>query len=478
MSFKSSEAIEPMRNRWLMSAVLLVAAFMTLLDGSVVNLALPAILADLNATPTQLQWTMAIYILTFAAGLLPFGRFGDLLGRDRMFIWGLVGFILSSAACGLAPDIETLIASRAIKGFTAAMMVPQVLAIIHVVFPSEEKGKVIGLFGMVSGLGAVTGPLVGGVLVSADVLGLGWRTIFFINIPLGLVSLVGAIIYLPKVKADTKVLADWMGSFLFATAIAALIYPLIEGRSLGWPIWVFGLVILSLGLAFLFLSRQRTLAKADRMQTLPISLLKDGAFVGGLLTVTLFFAGIAGVILLLSVYLQSGFDFTPVEAGLTLAPHPASAMIASLVSGRLGTKFLKHRVLGGAWALLVGMAWLQHVLWDANTSLTGLDILLPLLFIGAGMGASTVALFQIILSRVSGQDAGAGSGVLQAFQQVGIALGIAIIGQIFFATLGANPDHDSFNVAAKTALWFPIGIYSVLSMMCIASLLHSRGTQQ
>lgn len=478
MSLTATETTKVGPRRWLIASVLLLAAFMNLLDGSIVNLALPAIQADLNATSTQLQWVMVIYILTFAAGLLPFGRFGDIFGRDRMFIWGMLGFMFTSAACGLAPNVEALIASRALKGLAAAMMVPQVLAIIHVVFPADEKGKVIGLFGMVSGLGAVAGPLIGGLLVSADVFGLGWRPIFLINLPLGLVSLAGALVLLPKVKAATHASIDWIGSALFASAIVALTYPLIEGRSLGWPVWAFGLMALSLVLGWAFWGHQKKLAATGRLQTLPISLVKDGPFVGGLIIVTLFFAGIAGVILLLSVFLQSGFGFTPAEAGIALAPHPASAMIVSLMTGRLGAKFLKLRVFVGALALLAGMIWLQSIAGQADANLQGTDVLVPLLFVGAGMGASTVALFQSILSRVAGPDAGAGSGVLQAFQQVGIALGIAIIGQIFFTGLGANPDHTSFSAAAKTALWFPIGIYGLLGTVCACQLLPSKGSSK
>lgn len=463
------------RGRWLTASVLLFAAFMNLLDGSIVNLALPAIQSNLDATSTQLQWVLVVYILTFAAGLLPFGRFGDIFGRDRMFIWGMAGFMLSSLACGLAPNIETLIASRAVKGLAGAMMVPQVLAIIHVIFPPDEKGKVIGLFGMVSGLGAVSGPLIGGVLVSADLFGLGWRPIFLINLPLGLASLLGALVLLPKIQSDTQSSVDWIGSVLFASAIIALTYPLIEGRTLSWPLWTFGLMALSLVLGGCFLLWQTRLAVTGRMQTLPVSLLKDSAFVGGIIIVSAFFAGIAGVILLLSVFLQSGFGLTPAQAGLALAPHPASAMIASLLTGRLGARWLKQRVLGGALMLLAGMVWLQSVAGGADAALQGTDILIPLLLIGAGMGASTVALFQSILARVSGPDAGAGSGVLQAFQQVGIAVGIALIGQIFFTVLGTSPDQALFNEAARTALWFPIGIYGLLSALCIWRVLPSMG---
>lgn len=474
MSLALIDNLQYPKRRWLMASVLFAAAFMNLLDGTIVNLALPEIQTKLGATSTQLQWVLVVYILAFAAGLLPFGRFGDVFGRDRMFIWGMAGFMASSTVCGLAPNIETLIASRAVQGLAAAMMVPQVLAIIHVVFPPEEKGKAIGLFGMVSGLGAVSGPLIGGILVSADLFGLGWRPIFLINLPLGIISLFGALALLPKLRAQTPVSLDWIGSALFAAAILTMTYPLIEGRALGWPVWAFGLMVLSLVLGGAFVQWQTRLATIDRPQTLPVSLMKNRAFVAGLVVITLFFAGIAGVIILLSIFLQSGVGLTPAATGLALAPHPISAMVASILTGRLGAKLLNERILGGALALLSGMIWLQLIVGRADAAIQGTDFLPPLVLIGAGVGAATVALFQSILSHVSGSDAGAGAGILQALQQVGIAVGIALIGQIFFSTLGPSPDMASFNTAARTALWFPIGIYSLLSVIYIWRTQHSN----
>lgn len=462
--------------RWWMAAVLFLAAFMNLLDATIVNLALPAIQENLNATATQLQWVLVAYILTFAAGLLPFGRFGDVFGRDRMFIWGLSGFMVSSAACGLSPTIELLITSRAIQGLTAAMMVPQVLAIIHVVFPPEDKGKAIGLYGMISGLGAVAGPIIGGFLVSADLFGLGWRPIFLINLPLGLLALFGTFSFVPKVQSDKRIKADWVGAALFAIAIISLTYPLVEGRALGWPLWAFGLMLLSLVLCGWFVRRQMHLADQERTQTLPVSLMKDGSFVGGLVVSMLFFSGIAGVVLMMAIFMQSGFGFSPAEAGLALVPHPASAMIASLITGRLGARWLNARISYGALALLIGMVWLRTIVGSADTSLIGVDFIVPMMLIGSGMGTAAVALFQSILSRVAGPDAGAGSGVLQAIQQFSLALGIALIGQIFFATLGPAPDQMAYVTAARTALWLPIGIYASLCLICLWQLVTPKET--
>jgi len=459
-----------MRHRWAALGALYLAMFMNILDVSVVNLALPAIRNGLEATPADLEWVLVIYVLTFAAGLLPFGRFGDVIGRERVFVWGVAGFSLSSLACGLAPDIGTLIVSRAVQGIAAAMMVPQVLAIVQVIFAEEERGRAIGLFASVSALGAVAGPLIGGAIVSADVAGLGWRPIFLMNIPLGLLSLVGALRFVPRMRTEDRVQPDWAGTLLFALAITCLTYPLVEGRQFGWPLWCFALMGLSVVLAVLFLKLQARRATLGLAQVLPAALLKDRVFVRGLVMVSAFFSGLAGVFFVLALFLQSGLGLSPLQAGLALAPHPVGVIIASTLTGRLGRNRLTLRVAGGVFVLFLGMASVRIAAATADP-LTGADFLLPLLTVGLGTGTAIAALFQSILSRVSGPDAGAGSGVLQAFQQVGIALGVALQGQIFFHVLGPSTSPSAYLAAVKAALFYPVGVFLVLTL---AALFSSR----
>lgn len=474
MNVKIENPIKSQRALWIATSSLLIAAFMNLLDASIVNLALPSIQKTLNASAAQLEWVLLIYILTFAAGLMPLGRLGDIFGRDRMFIAGLTGFMIFSIACGFAPNIEVLIVSRGLKGLAAAMMVPQVLAIIHVIFSPKERGKAIAYFGMVSGLGAIAGPVVGGILVSANIVGLEWRPIFLINVPLGIISLIGVLAFMPKLQSAKRISLDWLGAILFALAIISLIFPLVEGRQFGWPVWSFGLLATSLILGFIFVKYQAYLQNTNQSQILPISLLKDRSFIIGIVTVIVFFSGIAGVIFALAIFLQTGLGFSALEAGIALAPHPASAVVASLLSSRLGARWLDGRVILGACALLLGMVWLQYIIGHAADELTGQDILPALIFIGFGMGVATVALFQNILSRVSGPDAGAGSGVMQAFQQVGIALGIAIIGQIFFTILGINLVQENYSTAIQSALWYPIGAYILLIILSSWTALRNQ----
>lgn len=462
----------PLTNRpWLAAGFLMLGAFMNILDATVVNLALPAIRDDLSADPSALQWVLVIYILTFAAGLLPFGRFGDIYGRRRVFVLGLLGFMATSLAAGIAPDVRSLIVARGAQGLAAAAMAPQVLAIIHTLFTQEDRGKAIGLFGMVNGLGAVAGPVVGGLVISADLFGLGWRPIFLINLPLGLIALAGAMPFLPEQNDRAAGRADRLGAACFAIAISSMVYPLIEGRNFGWSLWLLVFPVLAATFAFAFWRRQQWLAAKRYMQTLPIGLMRDRGYVIGIGSVMVMISGLAGTIVVLAVFLQTGLDLSPAAAGLAIAPHPVSAMIASLASGRFGSRWLRLRVLAGVLTLLMGLFWLRIVSGHATT---GVDFLGPLILFGSGGGTAFVALFQLTMARISGPDAGAGSGALQAFQQVGIALGIAVVGQLFFGRLGANINPDTYRAAFATALIYPIVAVAGLSFFSLHSFLTER----
>ncbi|WP_299166294.1 MFS transporter [uncultured Tateyamaria sp.] len=455
--------------RWAALTVLFFASFMNLIDVSIVNVALPQIQAETGATPTQIEWVAAIYVLALAVGLLPFGRFGDVFGRRWLFIGGLTGFTLSSAVCGLAPDVETLIAARAVKGVAAAMMVPQVLAIAHVIFPAREKPRVFGLFGTVSSLAVVAGPIAGGALISADIGGLGWRLAFVINIPLGVVALIGARLFVPAMQADSDARPDWIGTVLFTLAAMLLVVPLIEGRSLGWPWWCFAALGASVPAACAFIAFERRRSARGRSALMPPSLFSNGPYLRRLGLVTLFFSGVPGLFLVLAIFLQSGFGLSALQSGLVTTPFPVGVMLASTTTARFGDRHHSARIAGGAVLLMIGMIALQSVIKSVGEDLNPYAFALPLLICGFGMGAAIMSLFQVTMSSVAPQDAGAGSGAMQAFQQIGAALGIAVAGQIFFGRLGdggmtaGETANARFVEAAAMATTYSIAVFAVLA---------------
>lgn len=472
----TAKAVQP--NRWVALSVLFLASFMNLIDISIVNVALPGIQADTGATATQLEWVAAIYVLALAVGLLPFGRFGDVFGRRRMFMWGLIGFTLSSAACGLAPDIISLIVARAVKGIAAAMMVPQVLAIVHVIFPPQEKSRVFGLFGTISSLAVVVGPIIGGALIALDVAGLGWRPAFLINIPLGIAALIGAWVLVPALETRTEMRPDWIGSALFALAAALLVFPLIEGRAFGWPWWSFAALAASIPMALAFMAYERKRSALGVSALMPPGLLSNPPYLRRLGLVTLFFSGIPGLFLVLAVFLQTGFGLTALQSGLVTTPFPVGVMLASLVTERLASRYLSHRIAAGAALLVIGMMGLLFVIRTTGADLNPYAFALPLLVSGLGMGTAIMSLFQVTMSSVEVEDAGAGSGAMQAFQQIGAALGIAIAGQLFFSRLGENGMQDGANIAlrfvdaATQATVYSIAVFSVLTVLVGGSILR------
>ncbi|HVX72544.1 MAG TPA: MFS transporter [Devosia sp.] len=457
--------------RWLALAVLLIASFMNLIDVTIVNVAIPSMQQDLGANASQIEWVIAAYVLAFALGLLPFGRLGDIVGRTRMFLIGVGAFSAASAFCGLAPSIEWLIAARTVQGLAGAMMTPQVLAIATVTFPPEERGQSFSLFGLAAGLAAVAGPIVGGLLIGADLGGLDWRPIFLVNVPVGIVAVVLGWFIIPRPPGHPELRNDYAGIALFAAAMLALVYPLIEGRSVDWAPWTWELMGLAAVLLVLFVLWERRMARLGRPQLLSYSLITNGNFLLGAGITTIFASGIPGFFMVISIMLQVGFGFSPIESGLTNTPFSVGVLLVSLVAGRFGSSYLRTRVALAAGMLVVGIAWLHVIMARLGDSIDHWSFLPPLLLAGLGLGLGFSALFQTVLNGIPARDAGAAAGSLQAFQQVGGSIGVALVGQIFFASLGdvgtlfrTGPAavHAAFASSAATATWYQIVSFALV----------------
>jgi EmrB/QacA subfamily drug resistance transporter len=463
----------PDPRRWIALAVLLLASFMNLMDVTIVNVALPSMQQNLGASPSQIEWVVAAYILAFALGLLPFGRLGDIVGRRGMFVVGVGLFTLASALCGLAPSIEVLIGARVLQGLAGAIMTPQVLAIATVIFPPSERGFAFSFFGLASSLAAVTGPIIGGALISANIQGLDWRPIFLVNVPFGILATIAGLLLIAPIPAHRQLRNDYVGIVLFGLSILAVVFPLVEGRTYGWPAWAFGMIAAGLvGLLAFYLWERRREAR-NEPELLPVKLLANRNFAVGSLMSLVFFSGIPGFFMMLAIFYQAGFGLTPLESGLTTVPFPLGVFLASFISGRLGSRFLAQRVAVGALLLAAGMIYVRFTFGTVGTHIDHWAFVPPLAIGGLGLGIGISAIFQTVLMGVPHRDAGSASGSLQAFQQVGGALGVALVGEVFFTWLenaqawGATSKADAFVHAAQAGTWYEIGAFLVVATLVL-----------
>jgi EmrB/QacA subfamily drug resistance transporter len=455
----------PDPRRWRALVILLIAAFMNLVDITIVNVALPSLQKGLNATSSQIEWVVAAYVLAFALGLLPFGRLGDIVGRKKMFLIGVAAFTFVSLLCGIAPSINALIAARVLQGVAGAIMMPQVLAIMQSTFPPKERGFAFSFFGLSAGLASVAGPIVGGLLIGANLYGLDWRPIF-----IGIFAIIAAWRLVPATPPHPGLTHDFGGIVLVSASILALVFPLIEGRSYGWPIWAFAMIGASFAGFVLFYLWEKRRDAIGKTQLLSVSLMKNRNFAIGSLITMIFFSGLPGFFLILAIFLQSGFGFTPLQSGLATIPFPVGVLAASVISGRLANKFLLRRLMFGALLLVIGMSALRWIMGGVGESVDQWQLAAPLAIAGFGLGTAIAALFQTILSGVPPRDAGSGSGALQSIQQIGGALGVALVGEIFFSKLaeafaiGAAP-HAAFVGAAQKAMIYEIAAFALMAAL-------------
>ncbi len=424
--------------RWVALAVVLVAGFMQLVDISIVNVAIPSIQRDLDATYSQIQWVLAGYQLAFAVTLITGGRLGDIFGRKRLFMLGMAGFTLASALCGLAQNPEMLIGSRFLQGVMGAVMFPQVLSVIQVAFPPRQRGAAFGIFGATIGLATITGPLVGGLLIEGDLLGLGWRPIFLVNVPIGIGALVAAALYLGESRAPRALRLDLAGVVLATGGLLLLVYPLVQGRDLGWPAWTFASMAASVLVLAAFAAWERRKKAADGSPLVDLALFRQRAFVAGLLVAAIFFMGIPAFFLTFTLWLQVGLGFSALHAGLTGVPFAVGSALASTASVRLAPRLGRRILTLGTLLLAIGMG---GVMWTVDRYGGGTHSwqLIPALAVcGLGLGCVVAPLVNVVLAGIRGQDAGAASGVLTTAQQVGGAVGVAVIGMIFFGLLSSQ----------------------------------------
>jgi EmrB/QacA subfamily drug resistance transporter len=452
--------------RWLGLTVTLTGAFMAIMDAFIVNISLPSIRADLHASFGEAQLIVAAYGLIYAVGLITGGRLGDLYGRKRMFMIGLAAFTLTSLACGLAPTPPALVMARIAQGIGAAAMFPQVLSWMRVTFTDPaERARAFAALGLTQGLASVAGQIAGGVLVSADLW--GWRPIFLINVPVGLVALVLAYRVLDESRARAQQL-DLSGAALSAIALFFLLYPLIRGRELGWPVWSLTMLVLSVPAMLLFVDHQRLKTRNDDAPLMDTRLFRHRAFALGGAALFLLCTILISFFAILAFVLQAGLGLAPLWAALIFLPLAVTYVIASHVAGRFAAHARMMLIVGGI-ALTLGygaMAAAHH--WLAAYPLAFVP---AMIWLGVAQGLLFTPLLNTILSQVPAHHAGIASGVASTMQQAGGAFGVAVVGLIFFGAVQAlQAGGASQAVAYTTALALAL-IYNVVAAGVMTGLL-------
>jgi EmrB/QacA subfamily drug resistance transporter len=457
------------RSRWLLP-VLFAPVFMVILDVFIVNVTAPSLRADLGATDSDLQWVVAAYLLTYALSLITGGRLGDIFGRRRMFKLGIVGFTAASALCAAASDPTMLIVARLLQGFGGAAMWPQVLSIVQVEFPPAERPKAFGFQGIVQGLAAIAGQIVGGGLIALDLFGLGWRTVFLINIPVGVVALLSANRVIPESRSESARRLDLVGVALATLALGLVMVPAVEGRDLGWPAWTFAAFAAALPAVALFVAAQRRIAARGGSPLVELHLFDARGFRIGLVSaVVLYF--VISFFFLLGIYLQDGLGLSALDSGLAFTPIAAAFVGSSLAGPRMADGAREYLPQIGAAIAAVGLFATVLVIQATTPTSVSAWLILAMVPIGGGMGLAVPSLINLVLRAVPPADAGAASGAMVTSQQLGNALGVATVGTIFFGQLGAATGAGAYGDAFSIAL----AVQAVFALT--AAVLVSRARQ-
>lgn len=427
------------KQRTIALVIVAFAFIMDLLDNTIVNIAIPSIQANLGASYATIQWLIAGYALTFATLLITGGRMGDVFGYKKIFMAGVAGFTLASLFCGVAWDSHVLIAARLLQGCFAALMVPQVMSLMQVMYKPEERGSIMGIFGAMAGIAATLGPVVGGILIHFNIAGLEWRPIFLINIPVGLFAFFTGLKYLPDGKSPHPLKLDIVGTVLVSSALLLLVYPLIQGRELGWPTWSFVMMAAALPVLALFAWWQKLKDAKDGSPLIVPLLMRTKTFVIGLIINLTFESAMLGFFLPFTLLLQVGLGYSVIKAALTGIPTAIGISVAMAVfSQKIIPKLGRYTMVLGVFMMGAGLALLYAMLNHYGSGMSPWAFIPGLLVVGAGMALIMSPMFSVALADIDAAHAGSASGVLNAVQQLGGAIGTALLGLVFFTHLTSN----------------------------------------
>ena len=451
--------------RWLGAIVMIVGALMDMIDVTIVNVALPTIRRDLHASATQLEWVVSGYMLAFAAALIVAGNLGDLFGRKRVFLIGVAVFGLASLAAGWSGSGAELVAARVVQGTAAAAMAPQVLATFRAVFAGSERGKAFSIYGAMLGFASAVGLLLGGVLTEANLFGWSWRAVFFVNIPVAVAALIAGLRFVPETRDPGARRPDVTGAVLLAASLVAIVYPLLEGRQLGWPAWVWVLLAAGVaGLGVLGLLEARRTGRADG----PAPLLRTGlfrvpAFAAGLGVQMAFAAGLQGFFLALALWLQAGEHFSPLKAGLTAVAFSAGSFIGAPVAVPLAQRYGRRVLAIGGVLMAAGIAGVSLVASHIGVNGSAWPVVPGLVVCGAGLALLIIPLVNVVLAAVPVEAAGGASGLFGTAQQLGGAVGVAVFGTVFFGYLTGH----SFEASIVHTAPYAMGAFALCAVLAL-----------
>ena len=461
---------------WNALIVLMVGMFMALLDTTIVNVALPTIRTSLNASEATLSWIISGYALAFGLALIPSGRVGDRIGHKWVFFTGLALFTVASLFCGLAQNEFQLIVARVVQGLAGGIFVPAVTAMIQLLFVPQVRGKAFGIMGAVIGVSTALGPIVGGLIIQAFGDANGWRLVFWVNLPIGVLALIAAAILLPAGKeGEGRTGSDWFGLLLLSAGLIAILVPLIEGQDQGWPLWTYLTLVAGALLIVAFAFWEVKVAKAGGSPLVPPHLFTHPQFTGGVVLALVYFAAFTSIFFTISLLWQAGLGHTALESGLVSIPFAIGSIIGAALSDRLSKRLGRTVLIIGTGLVVIGLVWVWLVLVIVKASdLTNWDLLIPLLIGGFGSGLFIAPNAQFIVATVDRTEAGSASGVIGVMQRVGSAIGIAVIGSVLFGTLtitGHTPEAvaDGFATAAANALAVSAA-FSVVAFLLVFAL--------
>jgi EmrB/QacA subfamily drug resistance transporter len=451
--------------RWWVLAIVVAAQFMFGVDAFIINVAIPTIAVELHANAAQIESVIAIYLIAYATLVVTGGRLGDIYGTKIVFIAGVLGFTVTSLWCGLAQSGPELILARLAQGATAALMVPQVLATIHLLFADASRGRAFGIYGVVLGLAGAAGFMLGGVLVTLDLVGLGWRAVFFVNVPFGLIIIAAAIKIMPTVPRRAGTRLDILGAMVLFAGLLCLIGPLLFGQDVNWSPWVW--LVMATGVAIIagFPRFERSAARRGGMPLIDLVLLSDLAFMRGLVAVFFFFFANLSFYLIMTMFMQKALHIPPLHAGLVFVPLALTFVIASRLSGARA----RHRgtlvLIEGCAVQIIGLAALVTTV-ESVAAPSAILLALMLTVFGYGQGLVMAPLSGAVLSTVKPASAGAGSGMYGTTAQIANAAGVAAIGAVFFAIEAA--------MSARLALFAACALFTLSIIICAVFLSWMR----